>query len=313
MTPDEREPVLDLLHGAFDLRDLFASYMDHDPAFRPDDFVLAVEDGRPVSCVQIFEKRIRLRREVVRVGGIGSVATSAAQRRRGLASELLRRATEEMTRRGMALSLLFTGNAMIPFYERLGWVQISLRQFTLDRPEGAGKEGVTRALEPDDLPRLRELYASYTSGLSGCTVRDEAYWSGQLRYGAAPAESFRVAGRDGRVVAYARVAEPYAVPLALEYARARGAAAELAELLLEAARERGRLVAPLVPDAELGHALRASGADPGPSENSGALWRVLDHPRLLKLAGLPEAASDADLLGSLVGGPSTVYWMSDRF
>ncbi len=312
MAPDEREPVLSLLHNVFGLRDLFTRYMDHDPEFQPRDLLLAVDGGRPVACVQIFSKRIRLRRQDVALGGIGSVATLANRRGEGLATALLEHAIEDMQRRGMAISLLFTGNALIPFYERLGWVQISLRQFIL-RPVEASPGIPTRALRPDDLPRVREIYDHYTAGLGGCTLRDERYWSGQLRYAGAPDESFRVALRDEKVVAYARVSQLFGASVALEYARARSGAAELAELLLEAASEHGELVVPLVPDAELGHALKRRGAHPGPSENSSGLWRVLDRPQLLELAGMPESAGDATLLNVLVGAPSTVYWMSDRF
>ena len=45
MRASEREPVLDLLERAFAERDLFALYMDADPAYDPEDFVLALDGG----------------------------------------------------------------------------------------------------------------------------------------------------------------------------------------------------------------------------------------------------------------------------
>ncbi len=60
MRPREAEPLLDMLESAFHKRALFARYIEFDPLWPPRDFLLDLEDGRPRSCVQVFEKRIRL-------------------------------------------------------------------------------------------------------------------------------------------------------------------------------------------------------------------------------------------------------------
>lgn len=316
MRASDRAAVLDLLEHAFGLRELFERYMDFDPAFAYSDFWLACEGERPVSCVQVFEKTIRMRHEPVTLGGIGSVATHERQRGKGLASELLRRAIDTMRARGMALSLLFTGR--FAFYEALGWLQISTRLFKLRAPAmppAADDAIAVRAFRADDLPRVAALYEAYTDPLSGPTIRDARTWAGQLRTAGTPVEDFRVAERrdTGEIVAYARAAAFSGRVRVLEYARGPGGAAALARLLVGLAPAPHSLPVPLVRDAELGEGLRALGADTAPDEDASAMWRVLDRPTLERLAGAGPGTSDRALLEALVGGPLVTYWPSDRF
>jgi predicted N-acetyltransferase YhbS len=311
---DEREPVLDLLESAFGLRQLFAAYMDHDTSYRRDDFHVASLGGQLVSCVQIFSKRIRLRGRVVGLGGIGSVATHPQHRGRGLASTLLRRAIEDMRGREMVISLLFSDRRS--FYGRLGWLPIAQPRLAIHAPAVDAAPPLSvhmRPVRPEDLPAVYALYDDYASRLEAATVRDEVYWRGQLRYAGAPSECFRVAERDGAVVAYARSVVLSGVTLAMEYARRADAADALAALLVALAPGSGALVAPRAPDPELDRALARRAARTDPLEDPSTLWRVLDRVTLCELAGLPDTTSDARLLEDLVGQPAALYWPSDRF
>src|SRR5262245_27926335 len=154
MRADERELVLDLLELAFQRRALFAGYMDWDPTFRPDNVLVACAAGAPIACVQIFPKSIGLRGAAVALGGIGSVATQPAWRRRGIAERLVAAAQAEMVARGMALSLLFGSQKL---YARLGWVSIPQAR---QRVRGADRRAAPaaglelRAFRDEDLPRV---------------------------------------------------------------------------------------------------------------------------------------------------------------
>jgi predicted N-acetyltransferase YhbS len=314
MRAGDREAVLDLLEHAFLVRDLFARFMDFDPAFGWGDVLLAVDEGRPVSCVQTFSKTIRLRGEAVALGGIGSVATHSSARGSGLASRLLRLAIERMQARGMALSLLFTGR--FTFYEPLGWQQISTRLFKLAPGElrAVPEAGtVLRAFRAADLPSVAALYDAYTEPLSGPTVRDARYWAGQLHTAGTPDEDFRVAERDGEIVAYARAAAFAGRVRVLEYARGANGANALAELLAGLRPAEHNLSVPLVRDSGLGDALRALGLSVAPGEDPSPMWRVLDRPTLSRIAGASENTSERALLESLLGGPQVTWWPSDRF
>jgi predicted N-acetyltransferase YhbS len=315
MRAGERERVLELLELAFGTREVFERYFDHDPGLGLDDTLLALAGDQPVACVQTFSRPIRVRRHELRLGGIGSVATHPDWRSRALASRLLDSALARLRAQGRPLALLFT--TRFGFYERLGFRQASQRMFRLREPartSGAEPGGIwVRAFAADDLPRVRELYAGYCDGLSGCTVRDAGYWDAQLRFATGPSASFRIGGSGERTLAYLRCDELEGRRVAVEYARDRGAAGVLAELLLREVPTGRSLFAPIVPDPELGQALRARGAFPEPAEDPMPMWCVLARETLASLAGLPADASERSILDSLVGGPSAVFWPSDRF
>ena len=314
MRPDDREAVLDLLEHAFGIRELFARYMDHDPAFSPGDVLLAQEGEELVACVQIFHKTIRLRGEPVPIGGIGSVATRAAQRGQGVSSALLERAIARMRERERVLSLLFAA-PIAPLYERLGWLRcplpllrLSPREPAQDPPRAPG-----RAFGDADFGQVAALYERYTEKLSGPTLRDERYWRGQLRTAGTPEEDFRVSERKGKIGAYARIASFNGRLRGLEYARGSRGARALAELLAAHAYGPGTLHVPYVHDPELAAALDERGIDTKLSRDPGPMWRVLDRSAAARLAELPESKTDEELLTPLVGAPSLTYWPSDRF
>jgi hypothetical protein len=219
-----------------------------------------------------------------------------------------------MRERGMALSLLFA--ARFSFYEALGWQQISTRTFKLSPAEALPPpdDGTTlRAFRPDDLARVAALYDAYTEPLSGPTIRDARYWAGQLRLAGTPEEDFRVAERNGQLVAYARAAAFGGRVRVMEYARAADGAGALARLLAALTPAEHRLPVPLVRDAELGDALRGLGLESAPGEDPSPMWLVLDRERLARISGASAGTPDRALLETLVGGPLVTYWPSDRF
>lgn len=312
MRPGEDEAVLDLLEAAFQERAMFARYMAVASLVGPDDTWLALDGSRPVASVQVFDKRIRLRGDLVTIGGIGSVATHPEYERRGLSTALLRLAIENMQQRGHALSLLFTGR--ISFYERLDWIQIQKPRWSIRRRDGAPPpDAASRAFRPDDLPRIERLYDYYNLRLDSSVARDRHYWTDQLRYAGNPDERFRVVERDGKILAYARHVELYGIPNVMEHGRAPQGADALAALLCELAPETGAMLAHRTADLALTDALRVRDVEVTPIDWGDAMWRVLDRPRLLKLADAPETTPDAALLDALVGREAAVYWTSDRF
>jgi hypothetical protein len=213
----------------------------------------------------------------------------------------------------MWLSLLFAA-PVAPLYERLGWRKISTPLWRLKAATPAG--GVTRAgreFRPDDLWQVTGLYESYCAPLSGPTVRDAAYWRGQLHTAGTPGEDFRVAERAGAIEAYARVASFEGRPRALEYARSAAGAESLADLLAAHAAGEHPLYAPIVRDPELTRALEARGVTVSLARDPSPMWRVLERAPLARLAGLDDSTSDDELLRALVADGAATYWTSDRF
>jgi len=313
MVRADRQAVLDLLEHAFGVRELFERYMDFDPAFSYGDLVLALEDGEPVACVQVFDKTIRLRGESVRLGGIGGVATRASHRGRGVSSDLLERALERMRAKEMWLSLLFAA-PIAPLYERLGWHKIPAPQLRLSpKRRDAQVTPAGRAFQPQDLDAVTRLYDAYVAPLSGPTVRDARYWRGQLRTAGTPEEDFRVAERGGVLTAYSRVATFNGRPRVLEYARSPDGADGLAELLASRAPGEHALYAPVVRDPELADALARHGVDVSLAQDPSPMWRVIERAPLARLAGVTGSTSDFELLSALVADGAATYWPSDRF
>ena len=313
MRADEREPFLDLVEAAFGKRAEFARYLDADALLDANDTWLALDGDRPVSCLQIFEKPIRLRAEVVTVGGIGSVATHPRFERRGISTRLLQRAIDDMRDRGHALSLLFTGRTT--FYERLDWVQIPRPTWTLTRtPSGPAPVATSRRFELGDLARIERIYDDYNLHTDTTVTRDRRYWISQLGYAGEPDEDFRVVERDGQIVAYARRIRFFGIPRITEHGCAPDACAELAQLLHELTPETGALLAQRTGVPELAQALQSRpGLSAEATQWGDTMWRVIDRARLQSLSGLPATAADADLLRTLVGDDRAVFWPSDRF
>ena len=313
--PDEHEALLDLLERAFDERAQFALYMEADPCYRDDDFLVAFDGQRAVACVQIFEKRIRAGDTILSLGGIGSVATDPDYRSRGLASDLMRRQTVAMQQRGYALGLLFTGR--ITFYEPLGWVQCMLPQVAVHRPAALRTGPATlRPFLPSDLPRVKALYDDYSRDLLGTTLRDDSYWAGQLRYAGNPEERFHVAETGGEIVAYARTVK-IGLECAMEYGRLPTAAEALAQLIVSLAPKPGALVLRTTPDPGFRDALKTRAARVDSLPDPTPMWRVLDRTLLGSLVGNGadgvDGMSDAGLVHALVEERAVHYWLSDRF
>ena len=313
--PGEREALLDLLEASFGERELFVRYLDHDPHLGPEDTWVAVDGARLVSCVQIFERRIRSREGALRLGGIGSVCTHPDFAGRGVASGLLERAIEEMEHRGHALSLLFSTH--FGLYGRLGWKPRPCPHLVLrcaSRPGGSA-EGA-RPFDSADLPAVRALYERYNAPRPLTTIRDDAYWTGQLHFAGNPEEQFDLAAPSGAPVAFLRCAHFDGMQRVIEFAHAgdRASAARLAELLRARIPEASPLIVPDVGDRQLEAGLRACDCSFERIDLPGSLWRPIDPEALRRSLGPGEDTRSAEeALDRITGAPGGVFWPSDRF
>lgn len=312
----EREQVLDLLHEWID-REFFRRYFEHDPAFRDDLCLVAEDEGRFVSTLQVIPKTVRVAGRDLRVGGIGNVFTTPAYRHQGVASQVLRAAVAAMEREGFDLSLLFASR--LTFYAQFGWAShrrllAALVPPPAARPRAAG----VRAFEPGcDLEAVMAIYDAYSLARGGAVVRDRAYWRGQLRYAGNPDETFLVAERGGAVAAYARVVDLYGIHTVMEHGAAAGGRAALLDLLDAAgdiARDRGLLLFHLGAEPELKDELAGRGFGVTEVEDVFWMWRVVSPAAVAAKLGLAQAAVEsADFLDRILPLRGTVYWTADRF
>src|SRR5260370_18930362 len=85
----ERDEVLDRLAMWYNDRELFERYNRKDPTFRDELCLVALDNQRIISTVQIFDRKINLDGQTVPMGGIGSVFTHKEYRHQRLASGLM--------------------------------------------------------------------------------------------------------------------------------------------------------------------------------------------------------------------------------
>jgi len=317
ITTDERDAVLDLLAHWLNDRAFFARYFRHDPTFRDDLCFVALDRDRIVSTLQVFRKQVRIGEAVVQVAGVGNVFTATGYRERGLASELLTRAVAAMDEHGFDLSLLFA--TRLVFYGRHGW-QSHVRHLIFIEPaavEGTGPYDVA-PFHGADLDAVMCLYDAYTSGLSGSTVRDRAYWVGQLQYAGNPQEDFLVARAGTEIVAYARATPLYDFNVIMEHACLPGHDEALAQLVCRLhSVQAGRLpgtITQLATAPTVQQHLRARGLTLQHVEDVFWMWRMISAERLAtKLGVTPDTFATGDVFHRLFPPERSVFWIADRF
>ena len=317
IAPHERDAVLDLLADWLDDRAFFARYFQHDPTFRDDLCFVAVDRKRIVSTLQVFRKRVRLHGAVVEVAGVGNVFTAADYREHGLASQLLTRAIAAMEVHGFDLSMLFA--TRLVFYGRHGW-QSHVRHLIFIEPADAPSTGPydIAPFVKTDLDAVARIYDSYATDLSGTTVRDHAYWLGQLRYAGNPHEDFLVARDGGSVVAYARGTPLYDFYVIMEHACLPGHDEALAQLVCRlhgtAAAASPGTITQLASAPAVQERLRSRGLVLRSVEDMFWMWRIISPERLAaKLGVTADDLAGDDVYQRLLPPERSVFWIADRF
>lgn len=122
--------------------------------------ILAIEENqRVVSACAVLVRDFVVGTLSIRCGLIGSVCTDPDQRGRGLASQLLQRAENELAQEGCLLAMLWADDPI--FYDERGWrpigaeIDFAIAEWQAGRLSGAA--GV-RAAAPDDRGAIHRLY-----------------------------------------------------------------------------------------------------------------------------------------------------------
>jgi predicted N-acetyltransferase YhbS len=335
----EREALLDLLDGweladGWRGRDFFRRYLEHDPTFADENVVVAAEGGELLSCVQIFPRRLRVAGRAVPAGGIGSVFTAAAARRRGIADAVFERAMQAMRARGLCIGILFGDESI---YARQGWRSWGVPAGLLLREAGAGAPPPRAlALSPfereRDLAAVRALHERYCDLLPGSVVRDDGLWEASLRNAGNPDEEFLVARAHGELVAYARAALLHGILALTELAAEPGFEPALALLIAgimtpragdpwersgrpSAELRRLAVTARLRSAPDLAAALAPAKIQSSEAGDTKTMLACLDAAALAAHAGERPRPGEApiDLLARLLPPDELTFWLADRF
>jgi len=343
----ERDEVLDLLAQWYNDREFFARYNQNDPTFRDELCLVALDGGRMVSTVQIFDRKINLDGKAIPMAGIGSVFTREDYRHKRVASGLMNLAVTTMEREGFDFSMLFAER--LTFYNQFGWKELT-RHFSILANAPALR---TAAVDIDvfdvdrDLQDVMRLHREYSAGFDATALRNEAEWLANLQFaGNMPAdpvggceEYFVLARSDSEIAAYARATRFHGIVMVMEYGYAPshpGAALALFRHMGEMAatgkssytirgeRRSARLLSGEKPsgnamllthtahDPELERALTAAGCPVRHHPDNFYMWRVNLPQKLADRFGMaPEAV--AKHFFAKMSDPHSVFWTADRF
>jgi predicted N-acetyltransferase YhbS len=176
------QTLLHVFHGPD--RDSFLGALS-DPAYRPEQRLLAKVDGRVVSHLHLTERRVRYGSVTIPINGVMWVGTLPEFRGMGFAQNLMRLASERARENGVVLQALTTG--MPQFYRSLGWGVCGRQTFaqTMSRNLPQVSDGViearggfwnVRPWRQVELGDLMALYETQFAQTTGTVARSEEYW-----------------------------------------------------------------------------------------------------------------------------------------
>lgn len=202
--PDELEIWLDHVSHVFAAgREYFANHWRNDPWKDFDGIRIALDDGKIVSTVRVFIRKMYFQGEPITVGGIGEVSTRSEYRKRGIATQLLKDSIQFMEDRGIAISMLHGGQRI---YSVEGWVSVP-RFYAKKTIKGSETQqwNVRPANFQDsgEAEKLASIYDTYTRKFNGTFVRDDiAYWTDWVQTESPQAW---IAESDGEIYGYVSV------------------------------------------------------------------------------------------------------------
>lgn len=202
--PEELEAWLDHVTHVFSAsRQYFSNHWHNDPWKDVQGIRVAVDDGKIVSTVRVFIRKMFFHGEPISVGGIGEVSTRPEYQKRGLATQLLKDSIQFMEDRQIAISMLH-GSQRI--YSAEGWKSVPryyAKKTLIGRKQQEWHIRPANFQDTDEVAQLASLYDSYSHKFNGTFVRDDtAYWTDWVQTESPHAW---VAERDGVIDGYVSV------------------------------------------------------------------------------------------------------------
>lgn len=130
LSEEERRTLFEWGEHIFGVEDLQYRWRPKDLHF------MLEEERRLVSHVGLLRHAVSAGGRAVEVAGVGGVVTVPEAQGRGYAQRGMRHAAEFFCREwGVEFGLLFCRDALVPFYERLGW-QLVAAPVEVEQPDG---------------------------------------------------------------------------------------------------------------------------------------------------------------------------------
>jgi|GEM_PF-482315 len=165
------------------------------------------EHGVVQSCFKRYEREVMWAGRRLRAVGIGAVFTLPSGRRRGLASLMLGASLDRERAEGTDLAYLFS-DIHPAFYERLGFVVLPSRSFTVRGSSLPRGRAAISAMEDGDVAGVRKCYDAGVARRTFALVRTPVVWDAirlrERQDEASPANRYaqpvRLVVREGRTV-----------------------------------------------------------------------------------------------------------------
>lgn len=180
-----------------------AEYRNH-PGAKMEHSRIGLLNGKIVSHMRIYPRRIRLAQTEVVTGNIGGVCTDPAFRGRGYGAELLRDSIAYLRKRGVGMSIIHSG--VTAFYASEGWETFPQRQYVFRGLPLHPVSGLTarRFERHRDLLGAARVHALYNEGRSLSVVRDRDYWLRHFSWIHEKEEGFYVVEAGNSIEGYVR-------------------------------------------------------------------------------------------------------------
>jgi len=109
------------------LREWFEREFGNADHWRTSDYyVLLHSDGQLAGRLGVLDTKVSVGGQIIRVGGIGGVATKPEFRHRGVASAMLARAAEFMKNDlGLEFGFLLCRHEVSAVYAKMGWIRVA--------------------------------------------------------------------------------------------------------------------------------------------------------------------------------------------
>ena len=190
-TPEDVEPILDLLTEYGHPRSYFEPFYLNDTSYRPEQSWVVEQNGRLLSHIRIYDRWIRVGRAKLHLAGVGNVITALDARGHGYSGQIIRAMLPVLQQEGYAYSLLWTH--LPNLYGRYGWVTIEQELVQAVLPPSILSTVRITPFKDEDLPAIMRLYESANAERTGTIIRTPEYWQEQPTWLEEDKENFLVA------------------------------------------------------------------------------------------------------------------------
>ncbi len=205
----DREAIFDLIAKVFG-RTSYYEWIDHLRSgyfvashYDADASTVGLIDGQIVTHWGVWDYRMRIGLETLRVAGVGAVATDGFRHGQGLMRRTIEAALDRMRKADYDLSVLY---GISNFYHKFGYTQAWPRVYYIAEADRLGTDKLDARLRRGPVVQDRELDAMYNrtfAGLTGTAVRPTYARFDKL--GPIVPETIRWLHPNGKVAGYVRI------------------------------------------------------------------------------------------------------------